>query len=59
MLLHTFFVSAKTETNQTVYNSINFQIKYFQPVFVILELVETLISLDSSIKAQESELLKR
>lgn len=45
--------------NQTVYNSINFQIKYFQPVFVILELVETLMSLDSSIKAQESELLKR
>lgn len=45
--------------DQTVYNSISFQIKYFQAVFIIPELVETFMSLDSSIKAQGSELLKR
>lgn len=45
--------------NQTVYNNIKLQIKHFQPVFIIPELLEAFMSLDSSIKAQGSELLKR
>lgn len=45
--------------NQTVYNSIKFHIKYFQLVFLIPESLGAFVPLDSSIKAQGSELLKR